>query len=233
MGLEQCDIGAGCGQASAQTAAGAPVRSVTVSAVGTADVEPDEATVRLTFRQRAPELAAAHTAVQRDVQRFMDAFVAAGFTADQARQGSLNYHPNYSYHHGDGPRFVDFSAEVVVLVKVTDINTVPRVLDLGIRSGVEQLSPVEFRVADQEAVRTRAREQAMRTARQRAESLARGFDARLAEVLVIEEDPARASSPFPVMRAEMAMAADSGGFADIAPNALTVQVEVRVTYGLR
>lgn len=212
-------------------------RSVSVVGEGVVRVAPDRATVTMVFRKRAEALTDAHTMVQQDLQRFMEAVEAAGFNRDIVRNGGLRYHPEYAYPSGSGPKLVGFNAQMTVVLRIDDIQDVPRVMELALAAGADELNPVAYSVSNLEEKRREARAIAMNAARTRAQELAEGFDAQLGHVLTISEaqyydaQPRFARQEMAVM--DSAQAGSGESFAQIDPDAVEVRATITANFGLK
>lgn len=211
-------------------------RSVTVTGEGVVRVAPDRATIHLVFRQRHEALQSAHNAVQRDVQSFQNAIVAAGYARDLVRSGSLRYNPEYIYEQGQLPRPVAFNAETSVTIRIEKLSDVPKLLELAIQAGATEIAPVQYSVSNQAAAEQEARKQAMKAALDRANELASGFNARVGEVLTIDETTRtpQIAVRYARMEAMDAQSAGSGAsFAEIDPDSVEIRATVSATFALR
>ena len=210
-------------------------RSVTVTGEGVLRVSPDQATIHLVFRHRHESLQTAHENVQRDIQTFQNAVVAAGLPRDLVRSSSLRYSTEYVYESGQPPRPVAFNAESSVTLRTQNLADVPRLLELAIRVGAAEIPPVSYSLVNQAEAERQARALAMSAALERAEELAKGFNANVGQVLTIDE--AQRTPTIAVRYARMesqAMVMDDGAsFADVDPDSIEVRASVSATFALR
>ena len=215
----------------------AEARSVTVTGEGVVRVAPDRAALSLVFSERHEDLAQAHAAVQSEIQRFQDAVVGAGLPRDLVRAGALRYQPEYAYDAGSIPRFVAFNASATVTLRVDDLSTIPRVLELAMNAGAKEVHPVQYSVSNEASAQTEARRLAMEAATARANELATGFGAQVGEVLTINEQDRTPIVAVSYGRMN-AMAADAlsgsgASFADIDPDSVEIRASVSVRFALR
>lgn len=210
------------------------VRTISVQSEGTVRVAPDRATVTMLFNRRAEGLMDAHNGVQRDLQVFVESVIKAGFPRDLVRNGGLRYHPEYAHESGHAPRVVGYNAQMTVVLRIDNIDDVPRVMELAIAAGAAELQPVEYRVSNLEEKQAEARALAMKAVRERAEELAAGFGASIGEVQSISEQQIYNQQP---RFARMEMAMDSAGsgdsFAQIDPDAVEVRASISATFLLK
>lgn len=211
-------------------------RSVSVRGEGVVRLAPDRATASIVFRQQAESLMDAHNMVQRDLQRLVDAVAAAGYERGVVRSGALHYNPEYSYEQGRAPSLVGYHAQMTVIVRIENMDDLPRLMELAMSSGAFEIHPVEYGVSNLVEARKEARALAMKAARERAEELANGFDATVGHVLRIDESDSPVQiMPRGRMMMEMASVQDSSGdsFAKLDPDELEVRVTVSASFALR
>ena len=201
--------------------------SITVQAVGTADVVPDSVRLSLTIsvvsdsNEDALSLAASAADGVRGV--LTDSGVA---TADIATQ-TLTVNPEYSYTEAEGQKIIGYRASQVFDVLIRDAEGAGAVVDAVVAAGgadvsINYTSPV---VEDATASAVAARKDAVAKARAKAEEYAALLDVELGDVLYLTE----VSSPNNVVIGAKAdaVAESLGTTVDLGTQEVTVTVEVR------
>ncbi|MGA1505211.1 MAG: SIMPL domain-containing protein [Ilumatobacteraceae bacterium] len=201
--------------------------SITVQAVGTADVVPDSVRLSLTVSvvsdSNEDALSLAASAADRVRGVVIDSGVA---TADIATQ-TLTVNPEYSYTEAEGQKIIGYRASQVFDVLIRDAEGAGAVVDAVVAAGgadvsINYTSPV---VEDATASAVAARKDAVAKARAKAEEYAALLDVELGDVLYLTE----VSSPNNVViGAKADAAAESlGTTVDLGTQEVTVTVEVR------
>ena len=201
--------------------------SITVQAVGTADVVPDSVRLSLTVSvvsdSNEDALSLAASAADRVRGVLTDSGVA---TADIATQ-TLTVNPEYSYTEAEGQKIIGYRASQVFDVLIRDAEGAGAVVDAVVAAGgadvsINYTSPV---VEDATASAVAARKDAVAKARAKAEEYAALLDVELGDVLYLTE----VSSPNNVViGAKADAAAESlGTTVDLGTQEVTVTVEVR------
>ena len=201
--------------------------SITVQAVGTADVVPDSVRLSLTVSvvsdSNEDALSLAASAADRVRGVVTDSGVA---TADIATQ-TLTVNPEYSYTEAEGQKIIGYRASQVFDVLIRDAEGAGAVVDAVVAAGgadvsINYTSPV---VEDATASAVAARKDAVAKARAKAEEYAALLDVELGDVLYLTE----VSSPNNVViGAKADAAAESlGTTVDLGTQEVTVTVEVR------
>jgi uncharacterized protein YggE len=201
--------------------------SITVQAVGTADVVPDSVRLSLTVSvvsdSNEDALSLAASAANRVRGVVIDSGVA---TADIATQ-TVTVNPEYSYTEAEGQKIIGYRASQVFDVLIRDAEGAGAVVDAVVAAGgadvsINYTSPV---VEDATASAVAARKDAVAKARAKAEEYAALLDVELGDVLYLTE----VSSPNNVViGAKADAAAESlGTTVDLGTQEVTVTVEVR------
>ncbi len=201
--------------------------SITVQAVGTADVVPDSVRLSLTVSvvsdSNEDALSLAASAADRVRGVVTDSGVA---TADIATQ-TVTVNPEYSYTEAEGQKIIGYRASQVFDVLIRDAEGAGAVVDAvvaasGADVSINYTSPM---VEDATASAMAARKDAVAKARAKAEEYAALLDVELGDVLYLTE----VSSPNNVViGAKADAAAESlGTTVDLGTQEVTVTVEVR------
>jgi uncharacterized protein YggE len=202
-------------------------RTVTVSATGSAEVEPDLAQVSTGV---VSEAGTAKEAIERNkagMSKLTDGMKKAGIDARDIRTTVFNVEPRYTQPK-DGRSGVINGYRVMNQVRLTvrNVGRLGDVLDQAIALGANQVNHIAFDVANDETLKDDARKLAMTNARRRAELYAKAAGAELGQVLRIFEQVIGHHAP---VDGRVAMRAS----VPIEPGTRTLEVEVHVTYALR
>jgi uncharacterized protein YggE len=160
---------------------------LTVSGSGTARVAPDEATVRLGVLAQAPTAREAQAQVNRSAQAVLDAIRKLGVAPERIQTSGLSLNPQYAQGRGDQPRISGYQATNTVTVLLDDLAKVGPVIDAGLAAGANNLDGVSFGLRDDVAAKAAALAEAVRSARSKAEALAKALKVRLVEILEVAE----------------------------------------------
>ncbi|MFY9819858.1 MAG: SIMPL domain-containing protein [Thermoanaerobaculia bacterium] len=176
-----------------------PVPTLIVSGSGQARVAPDEAHVRLGVVAQAPTARAVQDQVNRTANAVLDAIRKVGIPADDVQTSGLSLSPLYSQVHqgneSQAPKITGYQANNTVTVRVGDLVKVGPVIDAGLGAGANSLEGVDFGLRNDEAARAQALADAARTARTKADTLAKALGLRLGEILEVAEDGVSISPP--------------------------------------
>jgi uncharacterized protein YggE len=214
--------GATIAPAAAQEPSAKPEHTLSVSGTGSVSVKPDVAdvTVGVTIqRDNAGDAAA-------DAANVMDAVISAikalGVAEEDIQTTTLNLSPVYDYDRSPY-RLVGYTASNLVTVTVRDLTKVGPVVDAATGAGATDVNSISFRLSDQTAAETQAREAAVLAARAKADTIATAAGTQISGIISISETSAPV--PMPVYYG----AADAGAARESAPTpVLAGTVEVRV-----
>lgn len=170
-----------------------------VSGSGQARVAPDEAHVRLGVVAQAPTARAVQDQVNRAANAVLEAIRKVGIAAEDVQTSGLSLSPLYSQVHqgneNQAPKITGYQANNTVTVRVGDLAKVGPVIDAGLGAGANSLEGVDFGLRNDEAARAEALADAARTARAKAETLAKALGVRLGEILEVAEGGVSISPP--------------------------------------
>ena len=205
-------------------------RTISVSANGQAETQPDKAVLRLAVEADAPDATTARTQVAENVTAVTEALAELGISEDQIRT------TDYRINRDDHPRPRDdekptdpvFRARHVLSIDVENVDQVGKVIDVAIDAGATDIYDVQFTLAEdtRQELKSQALTAAMENARSQAETLATSENLTITganDIRTVDHDR-------PIYRAETAMAADAAGGTDISSGPVSVTAQVTVTY---
>lgn len=212
-----------------------PPRTITVSAQGTIEREPEQGVVTLAVESEATDARAAADANAQRMTQLMAALRRAGVPDRNIRTVSYELRPEYRRQieqRNEPPQIAGYRAINMVQVTVDTVSGMGRIIDTAIDSGANRVANISFRLRDQHAAHIEAAALAMRNARREAEAIADAAGERLGPALNISTGGYYAPPPPPMpmyARAEMDMQAAQ---TPVETGTLTVIATVTVVYQL-
>ena len=171
-------------------AADKPSRTLLVTGIGHITVAPDICYMRLGAQTSSPHSAsAAYRENCATVNAVVQALKTAGIPANDIQTNDLYVTPNYSNDPKTGKNSLSgYSVSQFVSVKVRDLTKVSAVLDAGVAAGANDVGGVRFTVEDAGKYTERARTEALKDAKTKAETMAADAGVKLGEVMSIEAE---------------------------------------------
>jgi hypothetical protein len=215
---------------SLQTTDSTDRRSITVSANGQAEAQPDKAVLRLSVEATSPDATTARTQVAENVSAVKTALAELGIEEDQIRTTDYRiYRDDRRPEPGmeEQPEPV-FRARHTLSIDIDDVDAVGQVIDAAVDAGATDIHNVQFTLSTEtrQELRNEALTAAMDNARGQADTLAQSADLSITGV----HDVSTTDYSGPVYRYETAMAAGGSGGTDISSGPVTVNAQVTVTY---
>lgn len=223
------DTGAGH-PAAALDAGDAQGKTVTVTASGRAEAEPDKAVVRVSVEATADDPSVARRRVAENATEMRDALVDLGLPGDSIRTVGFNvYEDRVRPREPDTRPSTVYRARHAFAVEVDDTARVGEVIDTAVSNGASSVHGVEFTLAEdtRRELRQAAIEEAMTDARTRAEAIAAGGDIAIAGVHAVRTGGVDRGRPVPV---PAAADGGAGGGTSIESGPVSVAATVTVTY---
>lgn len=212
--------------------------SLSLSADGIVSATPDTAIVTTGVVTEAETAGAALTGNNAAMRQLIDAVTGAGVEKKDVATSGFSIEPVMVYPQPkadgtqDPPHITGYRVANQVTVKIRKIEAAGDLLDKVVRAGANQVQGVSFTVEDSAALLDRARAEAMRKARAKAEVYAAAGGFKLGRILSISEGTGFMPPPAPYARMVMAEAAP----ADKVPVALgeqQLQVTVSATWEIQ
>lgn len=204
--------------------------TITVSATGFADGLPDRAQVSAGVVQQGKTAREAMMGNATLMTAVFDELDAAGIPKKNITTSQLSLQPQYDYRDRRKPTITGYEVRNTVTVKSDDLEQIGPMLDALVRAGVNNINQVEFSVKDPKAILDKAREDAIRDAKEKAQAMAEAAGVKLGPLLSMSESN-RGGMPQPVMmraaRIEM-----SEAVTPISAGEQTMSVSVNLSYGI-
>ena len=207
-------------------------RTVTVTGIGRVSIRPDIADLRLGVTITEPTVDAARTGSAKALNAVLAKLKGLGIAERDLRTSIVSVTPQYDYSQQSAPpRLVGYTFTNLVAATLREIDKVGDAIDGALGAGATTIDQIAFRVDDQSAAETAAREAAVADARARAETLAAAAGVVIIGVASIVEG---GGGPIPFPRPyEMAafVAKDAGTPIEAGMNEVTTTVTIAYLLG--
>ena len=213
----------------AQAAPASDGTLLSVSSRAEARKAPDIATFSAGVVTQAADGNAALRQNAEQMNRVLAAIKAAGVADKDVQTSGINLNPQYRYEENQPPRITGYQASNTVNVKLREVAKMGKVLDALVASGANQVNGPSFGIDDPEPLYDRARLDALKAARARAETYAGALGVRVRRIVSISEGGAAMPSPMPRMAMMKAEAYDS---TPVAAGESSVSVNLDVVFEL-
>lgn len=212
-----------------QTSNSDDAETITVSAQGSAEADPDTAILRLAVESTSPDATAARTQVAENVSAVTQALLDLGIEDAQIRT------TDYRIYHDDRRPAKEMESEAPVFrarhtlqVEIDDVDMVGQAIDAAVDAGATDIHDVRYTLAEDTRMdlRNEALTAAMENARSQADTLAESGELTITGV----HDIATADYSGPVYRYETAYDGAAGASTEISSGPVSVTAQVTVTY---
>ena len=205
-------------------------RTITVSATGTAEAEPDQARITSGVMTEAPSAREALTGNSEVMSKVISELKAKGVDSKDIQTASFNVEPVFDYSkEGQPPILRGYRVSNQVVVLVRDLGKLGTVLDDVITAGANQMQGLSFEVSKAKTLKDEARKGAVANALRRAKLLAAAAGAEVGKVIKISEE---VSSEGPVQFAAPSFAKTQMAV-PIERGTSTLEARVTATWALK
>ena len=157
-----------------------------------------------------------------------------GFEDKDIKTDGYYINPNYEILPSGGSRENGFQINITTTIKSKDLDKINKAIDELVAIGV-QVGGVssDFDSANNDELKSKAREKAIIAARQKAEQLANAAGFKIGKIASIYESTPYSSGPMPMFSEKSAVALDAGAPTQIDPGSDKLSVKVTITYYIR
>ena len=206
-----------------------PEAKIQVSATGTTNMNPDMATVSAGVVTQGKTAREAMFGNATKMTRVFEELEAAGIEKKHITTSQLSLKPKYNYQNRQAPKIDGYEARNTVSAKTYNLDDVGAMLDALVKAGVNNINGVQFSIKDSKAARDKAREDAIREAREKAESMASAAGVKLGKLKSLSESGGN-FRPQPVAYALEARSA--GASTPVAAGEQAISVTVNMSYDI-
>lgn len=153
----------------------------------------------------------------------------AGIGDKDIQTAGININPQYNYPPNEAPQVTNYQATNTVNVILRNMQNIGNILDALVGQGANQINGPTFGIEDADALLDKARTEAVKKARHRADIYAAAADVKIQRIVNIsEQSQFNAPQPYPAMRA---MAMDKAvASTPTAPGEVSLSVTVNIKY---
>jgi len=202
---------------------------ITVTGTGEAAQTPDVASVSAGVVTQGKDAGAAMAQNANKMSRVFEELKKAGLEDKDIQTSQLSLQPRYNYQNRKASTITGYEARNTVTAKSYDMDKVGPMLDALVLAGVNNINQVQFSIKDPKSARAKARTDAVRDARGKAESMAEAAGVKLGRIMSLSESGGYNPRPQPMFRAQ-SMAMDGAESTPVAAGEQTLSVNVNITF---
>ena len=211
------------------TSSEVPEAKIQVSATGTTNMNPDMATVSAGVVTQGKTAREAMFGNATKMTRVFEELEAAGIEKKHITTSQLSLKPKYNYQNRQAPKIDGYEARNTVSAKTYNLDDVGAMLDALVKAGVNNINGVQFSIKDSKAARDKAREDAIREAREKAESMASAAGVKLGKLKSLSESGGNFR---PQPEAYALEARSAGASTPVAAGEQAISVTVNMSYDI-
>lgn len=205
----------------------------TAEGTGEASSAPDIAVINIGVTQNSSSVTDVQGKVNKSTSRIINALKKEGVEEKNIKTISYSVSPNYNFNRGQ--TITGYNATQTLEIKVKPIEKINKVIDLATANGANIINGAQFSFSDnlKEELEKKAREEAVKMAKKKAEGLARAAGIRLGKIIDITEQNSNPGYIVPLGRGEAIEATDKQEPTDITPGENIISITVTLSYEIR
>jgi hypothetical protein len=221
----------------AQTAPPPPstLNTITVSADGKFEAEPDTAVIDFSFSVQENQARAAYDHLSRAVEQLRDLFRQNGIDPKQAQVGYFSVQPVRDYRNPK-QKIIAYTASTDVTLKLKDFSKLPSIVESFPDVEVSCNESISYVLDNIDAAKIKASEDALHRAKAEAEAVATASGRTLGELVYASVDTIEQPRPMPMYARAMntlAQAAVPEPTAEFSAQKITVTAHLNAMFALR
>jgi len=208
-------------------------RTLTVSGTGKVYLTPDIAYITIGVHTEDENASKAVSDNNTQTQKVIDVLKSQGIAEKDIQTTNFSIYPQKEYDSEGKPTGkILYIVDNSVYVTVRDLEQVGEVLDATVQAGANNISGIQFDVADKSAALSQARISAVKDAEAKAQELASAAGVTLGAVQTISEYTNSAPVPMYDMRAAAPMAAEAASM-PIQAGQMLLTLDVNIVYEIK
>ncbi len=203
------------------------VPTITISGVGDVYAKPDIGLVTLSVVTEAKTVAQAMTENTSKMNGVISFVKKQGVEEKDLKTTNFNISPRYEYNSKTGVRtLVGYEITQSLQAKIRDLSKIGAILEGATEFGANEVGNLQFTIDDEDALKIQAREEAIKEAKSKAESLAKQLGVKLVRIVNFSES---GSVPYPYYKT---MSLETIGAAGETPQIETGENKISITVSI-
>ena len=193
-------------------------------------IDADMAVVNIEVVVEAPTAKAAKDTSDKAISQFLNRLQQAGVDKHDIQSANLNLHPQYHYQKNEPATLKGYQASRRMTITVKQLEQLNDLLDSALEQGINRVNSIELTSSKRTDFIEQARQAAIEDAKQKAKSLAKGFDKKVEGVWQIRYFD---QHPIQPVQYKMAAQADNGTAASYQQGQVIISDRVEVVFKLK
>lgn len=168
---------------------------LSVSGTGTVESSPDRASISIGVSTYSKDAGDAQAQNARSAQAIVNSILALGIERKDIHTSNYNFYPTYKQNEKKRNEIDGYRVTNSVNVTVDDLSLVGKVIDAALSNGANEINSLDFTVKDQSSLRRQALQLAARSAREKADLIAKELGCRIVGVHRVNESVDRMYAP--------------------------------------
>ncbi|MFZ5366287.1 MAG: SIMPL domain-containing protein [Patescibacteria group bacterium] len=199
---------------------------------GKAVATPDIAKITLGITVNQPQVKLAQDQANKTINKIQEDIKKLGISEKDIKTTRYDLNPTYDWREGK-QRITGYEITINLEVKVRDFDKINSVIDTATADGANLVGSLQFSLDDPKLkeVQNKAREEAVKVAKEKAQSLARASGIRLGKILNAQENIISPWEPRPIALEKTVGAEETP--TQIIPGEQEIRISVTLTYETR
>lgn len=200
-----------------------------VSGVGKSTGIPDTAQLSIGVTKTASTIASAQEQTNSAANKIIDDLKKLGIAEKDIKTTNYSINPNYDYSRG-GQNITGYTVTQSLDINITPIDVANKAIDVATADGANLVGGINFTFNDKtkKDLEDRARTEAVKMAKEKAQSLANATGIKLGKIVDIQESSD--FNPRPIMMAQSFGAGKTAADTSLQPGENSITINITLSY---
>lgn len=208
-----------------------PQRTFSVTGEGKEIVIPNIAEIRIGLISEGKDLVKLQKENSEKFNRVINFLKSQGIEEKDIKTENYSITPKYRYDKVT--EIVGYTINQSLSVKIRDLKKVVEILSGAVQNGANNIYGPNFTIDDEKVYLDKAREKAIKEAKEKAEKIAKAAGFRLGKIVNIIESSGYLQPPYPLILKEMGVGGESNIPPQIEPGSQEIKISVTITYEIK
>jgi uncharacterized protein YggE len=214
------------------TPEGGPPRTITVSSFATISTEPDEAVITFGVHTDDADSVAALNETSRIVNDVLAAMKSLDIALRDMETTNVSVSPQ-TINRGTAAETTIYNSSTALAVTIHDFDSIGVAIKDGVEAGATRVSGVRFQIGDPVGAKKKALEEAVQSARAKAEALAEAAGTSVTGVVRMREQWSSGAKPSPYFANSRTLSfAGDAELAVVPPRDIQTKVSIQVIWSI-
>lgn len=208
-------------------------RTITITAEGKVTSSPDTAELSASIVNNDTTAQTTQAGIDKKAAQLLSYLEQSGISQSDISTSDYSLYPQYNNANSNNNAITGYSGSETLTAKIHDLTKVGVIIGGITQNGANQIESVNYTFSDPDALREQARQQALTSARQKAQDLANAAGVKIGKLVTFTDESANSTPPIYPMAVGMGGGASPADVSSVPSGTQDIVEDVSVTYQIK